>query len=225
MPIKNFNKTTPERLAGLIDGIYAIAMTILVLSIAVPSITNITSNVDMNIYLFDYLVPAIIMYFISFFIVANFWVNSNLLFAFKKVDNTTYFVTLLILAFICLIPFATEFLSKFWQYTQADLIFSVIIFVIGLLYLYLFVHIFKKDILIEDYKIQMKPYMLSLFAYVLFPIIAAVISIILAFFSPILSIFSYLLVLLFRVIWRLVKGRTITPVNEEELENEINNDN
>lgn len=71
----------------------------------------------------------------------------------------------------------------------------------------------------------MKPYMLSLFAYVLFPIIAAVISIILAFFSPILSIFSYLLVLLFRVIWRLVKGRTITPVNEEELENEINNDN
>lgn len=217
-------KTTPSRLTGLVDGIYAIAMTILVLSIIVPNLNTITSNSDMNIYLWNYLLPAIVMYFISFFIVANFWVNTNLIFAFKKVDNEIFNITLIILAFVCLIPFATEFLSKFWMYKQVDIIFALIILIIGLLYLYIFIHAFRKDILIEDYKIQMKPNMFSLFAYVLFPIFAAIIAIIFAFVSPLLSISSYLLVIIFRIIWRIFKGKTISPVNNEELKNELENE-
>ena len=59
-------------------------MTILVLEIAVPTITEVSSGAALNDYFISYLVPAILIYFISFYLVYNFWENTVILFNFKK---------------------------------------------------------------------------------------------------------------------------------------------
>lgn len=210
-------KHAPDRLSGLIDGIYAISMTILVLSIAVPSANVITTNYQMTTYIIESLGPSILMYFISFFLIANFWSNSNLLLIIEEIDNTVYYINLVALAFICLIPFATEFLAKFWTFFEADIIFASLIFIVSLLYLYMFIHSFKKDIIMKNFRVQMKPYMRTLMFIILYPVIASGLAIILSFYSPVLSISSYLLVLILRLIWKIFKHMDINPADENHI--------
>ena len=64
-----FLNTSNDRHAAVTDGVFAIAMTILVLEIAVPTITDISSGVALNEYFLRYLAPSILIYFISFYIV------------------------------------------------------------------------------------------------------------------------------------------------------------
>ena len=70
-----FLNSSNDRHAAVTDGVFAIAMTILVLEIAVPTITDISSGVALNEYFINSLAPSILIYFISFYIVYNFWEN------------------------------------------------------------------------------------------------------------------------------------------------------
>ena len=63
---KFFNNLT-DRHSAITDGVFAIAMTILVLEIAVPTVSDITSGVALNEYFINYLLPSILVYFISFY--------------------------------------------------------------------------------------------------------------------------------------------------------------
>ena len=71
--VKNeFLSNLKDRHVAITDGVFAIAITILVLEIAVPTITEISSGVALNEYFINYLAPSILIYFISFYIVYNF---------------------------------------------------------------------------------------------------------------------------------------------------------
>lgn len=98
MVLKNIFETPNDRLIGITDGVYAIAMTILALAIAVPAITEITSNGMMNDYFISSLIPQIVIYLISFFVVSIYWENSILLFGFEEVDAVIQFINFLALA-------------------------------------------------------------------------------------------------------------------------------
>lgn len=214
-----------DRHIAITDGVFAIAMTILVLEIAVPTITDISSGVALNDYFLSYLVPSIIIYFISFYIVYNFWENTVLLFNFKKINNTILTLNMLSMAAVCLIPFATGFLFKFYNYTNVNIFFSLLILAIGLLYILIFIllirHNFKeyfdkkdeiKSVMQEknndgveltNLKLYIKGATLTLFYLLLLPIISSLISLVLAFVSPLLSILSFLLILILRFIIRM----------------------
>ena len=77
-----FNKLT-DRHAAITDGVFAIAMTILVLEIAVPTVAVISSDAALDEYFINYLAPSILIYFISFYLVYNFWENTVILFNFN----------------------------------------------------------------------------------------------------------------------------------------------
>ena len=144
MLLNNMFETPNDRLIGITDGVYAIAMTILALAIAVPAINEITSNGMMNDYFMSVLIPQIAIYLISFFVVSIYWENSILLFGFEEVDAVIQFLNFLALALVCLIPFNTGFLFNFMSYTQPGILFSINNLVIALLYLIMFVYVIRK---------------------------------------------------------------------------------
>lgn len=238
-----FNNNLIDRHMAITDGVFAIAMTILALELAVPTISEITSSTLLGNYFLNYLFPAMIIYFISFVLVFNFWETTVILFNFKKVSGKILFINMFSLAAVCLIPFATGFIFNFYQYWEVNIFFSSLILCISLIYLVMlliiirdnFSEIFeKKDELKTKYdykkgegvvfpniKIYLRGAVLTVFYLVVSPIIISIISIILSFFSPMLSISSFILILILRFIIRIKrtsKDKIVTDLTESEKE-------
>ena len=238
-----FNNNLIDRYMAITDGVFAIAMTILVLEIAVPTLADINSGLVMSDYIVNYLVPAIIIYFISFYLVVNFWETTNIFFAFKKVSNNVLFLNMFALAAVCLIPFGTGFLFNYYNYFEVNIFFSLLILCVSLIYLVILIMVIRDNFseifdnhdeikdkyhnklsegfVFPNLKLYLKGALLSVVYLVLSPIIISIISIILAFISPMLSILSFILVLIIRLIIRIKKvGKSSknTPLTDSERE-------
>ena len=231
MEPKDFVNNLTDRHIAITDGVFAIAMTILVLEIAVPAVSDITSGVVLREYFINYLAPAIMIYFISFYLVFNFWENTIILFNFKKINNLIFMLNMITLATVCLIPFATGFLFEFYYYKDVNIFFSLLILAISLLYLLIFTLLIRNNfkdyfekkeeiktnnnneidsyddgIELTNLKLYIKGVTLTLFYLLLSPVITSVISLALAFISPILSLSSFVLILILRFIIRMKRG-------------------
>jgi len=102
-----------SRLEAFSDGVFAVAITLLALNIAVAGPGH---GVSLARQLGSHW-PAFVAYVISFFTIGIIWVNHHgLLRAVKSVDRTLLFVNLVMLLFVVLIPFSTataaEYLSR-----------------------------------------------------------------------------------------------------------------
>jgi uncharacterized membrane protein len=136
------------------------------------------------------------------------------------------------MASVCLIPFATGFLFKFYNYTNVNLFFSLLVLVISLLYVLIFILLIrnnfkgyfdKKDeiknslqndgIELPNLKLYAKGVILTLFYILLAPVGTSLISIGLAFISPLLSVLSFLLTLVFVSVIRMKR------ISKDSLEN------
>ena len=220
-----------DRHAAITDGVFAIAMTILVLEIGVPAVSDISSGVILQDYLINRLVPSILIYFISFYLVFYFWETNVILFNFKKIKYNILMLNMFTLATVCLIPFATGFLFDFYYYKEVNIFFSLLILAISLLYLLMFIllvrdnfkdYFSKKDqiktsiytelknfdngIEFTNLKLYMKGVTLTLFYILISPVISSVISLVLAFISPLLSLLSFILILIARILIRMKRG-------------------
>ena len=220
-----FKNNFMDRHIAITDGVFAIAMTILVLEIAVPTLSDINSGLVLSKYFVDYLLPAVIIYFISFYLVYNFWETSVILFSFKKIGSNVLLLNMLALASICLIPFATGFLFNFYNYVEVNIFFSLLILCISLIYLAMLILIIRENFseifenkdeiknrynnkisegwVFPNFKIYLRGAVLTLFYLVISPMIISIISIILSLISPFLSIFSFILILIIRIIIRI----------------------
>ena len=123
MKRKEFVNNLVDRQAAITDGVFAIAMTILVLEIAAPAVSDISSGIALNEYFKNYLLPSISIYFLSFYLVYNFWTTNVILSNFKKVNHTILTLNMVILASVCLIPFTTGFLFEFYYYSEVNMFF------------------------------------------------------------------------------------------------------
>ena len=233
----NIFKNFKERNVAITDGVFAIAMTILVLEIAVPTVSDITSGATLNEYFLNYLFPSILIYFLSFYIVYNFWENTVFLLNFKKVSNKVFSLNVITMAAVCLIPFATGFLFQFYNYVNVNIFFSLLIMVISLLYILMFFllvrdnyseHFKKKDeiketihqtyddgIELSNLKLYVRGVLLTLFYLLLSPLISSIISLILAFVSPVASLLSFVLILILRFVIRMKRSTTDKLVDIE----------
>ena len=207
-----------DRHVAVTDGVFAIAMTILVLEIAVPAVTEISSGAALGEYFINYLAPSILIYFISFYLVYNFWENTVILFNFRKVSYAILTLNMMTMASVCLIPFATGFLFKFYEYIDVNIFFSLLILIISLLYIAMFLLLIRNNF--NDYfaknkemrnafkgsyddgmefpnlKLYIRGVTLTLFYLLLAPVFSSLVSLALAFVSPLASILSFLLILI-----------------------------
>ena len=228
MPHSTISNNLNDRHVAITDGVFAIAMTILVLEIAVPAVSDITSHAAVNSYIMNYLAPTVLIYFISFYLVYNFWETTTILFSFKKISNNVLLLNMITLASVCLIPFATGSLFEFYNYTEVNILFSLLILAISILYILMFImlirnnfkdYFVRKDeikatisneldsyedgIELDNLKLYLKGVTKTVFYLLMTPVISSIISILLAFISPVLSMASFLLVLVLRFVIRM----------------------
>ena len=173
-------RASHDRLSAITDGVYAVALTLLALEIVVPSVNSIHSSAQLNDYMVNNLLPQLSLYLISFIILSNFWASTNAIPMYKKVDNTILTINLAILALVVLIPFSTSFVLSFYHYSQSVIIFSLIILLVGLLYLILYIYLFKENLVKERIYKFIEPHKRIMLIELSIPPVLALISIVLA---------------------------------------------
>jgi uncharacterized membrane protein len=97
------------RILALSDGVFAIALTLLILEVAVPSTTG---NADLPKALLG-LWPRYLAYVLSFVVIARFWAAHRLAFRLMARDDTALvWLNLLLLMFVAFLPFPTAVVGQ-----------------------------------------------------------------------------------------------------------------
>jgi uncharacterized membrane protein len=100
-----------SRIAALVDGIFAVAMTLLVLDLKLPEGVKLSNDAEVWRQLVD-LKSHFSTYVLSFIVLGIFWISHHSLFHFvRRVNRGLLWLHLLFLLFITLLPFSTNLLS------------------------------------------------------------------------------------------------------------------
>ena len=187
------NLLDKHRLEALLDGIFAISMTILVLNIEVPPNMGIAGPGALLIALQE-MMPTFLNYVISFIILASLWVNNNHQFRYIKVTEKTHlWLHLWSLLFIVLIPFSTSLMGDYSGLIVAELFFHLNLLCLGIL------SIIKWDYIIKhQYLLRQDKYGISVIrrdrrrslVFIIVPLIAICVT----FIAPDWSTLSYVLI-------------------------------
>jgi uncharacterized membrane protein len=120
-----------ERLAALSDGIFAVAMTLLVLDLRVPASDAVHSERDLWHALLA-LSPRLLIFLMSVMTLGIFWVGQQTqLNYFARADRNVAWIHIAFLCAVCLIPFSTSLLAEFIHYRIALLVYWLNIFLLG----------------------------------------------------------------------------------------------
>ena len=120
-----------DRLNGLSDGIFAFAMTLLVLFLAVPAAGGISTEGDLWNALVK-LGPSLLTYTMSFLTLGIFWVaQQTQVSQLSRTDRHYTWLQLAFLAPVSLIPFSTALLARFIDLRLALVVYWFNIFILG----------------------------------------------------------------------------------------------
>ncbi len=122
-----------HRLEALSDGVFAVAMTLLVLDLHAPVAAAIHSERDLWHALVA-LAPRLVTYLMSFMTLGIFWVGQQTQHDhLARSDRSYAWINLAFLMAVTLVPFSTALLAEFIAYRTALLVYWANILVLGLL--------------------------------------------------------------------------------------------
>lgn len=180
-----------NRLETLVDGIFAIAMTLLVLGISPPQPQESVATAVLPGML-ESLVPQVFLFIVAFLVLAIFWLGHHRQFhVVHKVDPVLLWINILILIAIVFVPFSTDLAGDYPAVTDATLLFHANMFIVGILFTIQWHHICRHEHLCEPVPEQAIVRM-WLYRSMLVPGVA-VTGGILCFLNPPLSLLVYLL--------------------------------
>ena len=178
-----------NRLETLVDGIFAIAMTLLVLGINPPKPQPDLAPAVLPGMIYD-LIPQVFLFVVAFLVLALFWLGHHRQFHFvHKIDPALLWINILILIAIVFVPFSTDIAGDYPFVLSAVLLFHANMLVAGLLFAFQWRHICRHEHLCEpvpDEKIVRHWYLRSL----LVPAVAVIAGVV-AMVSPLLSLLTY----------------------------------
>ncbi len=120
-----------ERIAALSDGIFAVAMTLLVLDLHAPAAALVRDNGGL-IRALGPLAPKLGVYVMSFLTLGIFWVGQQTQLNFLTgADRDLAWLHLMFLFFVTMIPFSTALIGEFIVYRAALLIYWLNILLLG----------------------------------------------------------------------------------------------
>lgn len=112
-----------SRIESLTDGIFAIAMTILVLNVTIPAHTT---NRMLGSVLYSDVIHQLFVYAGSFIILGTYWVGMNFQLGFLHTTTRLYlWINILFLLGVCVVPFSASVLAGFPR-TSVSIIFYAI---------------------------------------------------------------------------------------------------
>lgn len=122
-----------NRIEALTDGIFAIAMTLLVLNLALPGMGKALTDGEFRNLLFGQ-TGIFLNYAMSFVILALFWIGHHRQFHFiKQTDGTLLWINIFALMFVALVPFSTSLIGDYASKQLASFFFASNIFMFGML--------------------------------------------------------------------------------------------
>ena len=114
------------RFEAFSDGVFAFAITLLILGIVLPEM-RAPSDRDLGNALV-HLWPNVLAYALSFGVIGIMWQNHHALFRLvERVDRTTVFLNLLLLAGTAFIPFATNTLGAYPTMHSSTFLYGVVL--------------------------------------------------------------------------------------------------
>ncbi len=139
-----------ERMAALSDGVFAIAMTLIVLEIRVPDVSGVRSDGDLwNAVLT--LAPRFVTYLLSFLTLGIFWNGQQTqLHRFARADRHLTWIHLAFLAAVALMPFSTSLLAEFIGLRLALVLYWVDLFFLGAILYASWVYARRAGLIRED---------------------------------------------------------------------------
>ena len=128
----------------MVDGIFAIAMTILILGINPPRPAESQAQAMLPGLVFD-LVPQVFIFIVAFLILASFWVDHHRHFHFvRSVDSRLLWINIILLISIVFIPFSTDVAGDYPEVQIAVLLFHINILIVGFIFAYQMFYISKS---------------------------------------------------------------------------------
>jgi uncharacterized membrane protein len=187
-----------NRIEALSDGIFAIAMTLLILEFHVPNLPPTASNVQVAPALL-HLWPKFATYAVSFLSLGVYWIgHHNMYHAIRRADRVLLWLNILFFMFVSFLPFSTSVLNAFPQTQIAPLFFGANLTVIGwILYLQWSYASWQK----EMFAPFVTPEYREMVSFRFFAIpVAATLTMLICFWSIEISLAIYLLLLPFYMI-------------------------
>jgi len=136
----NYNQIAGQKIArieALSDGVFAIALTLLVLEIKVPVAEDIKTESEL-LHSLAPLLPKFLSYFLSFMTMGIFYTGQALQLSYiEKYNRDLNWTTLFFLLIVSLIPFTTAFLGEHISFKLAVGMYWLNILLLGLL---LYIH-------------------------------------------------------------------------------------
>lgn len=117
-----------DRVSAFSDGVFAIAITLLALTIRLPSndeqpIGEVLSDVS----------QPVLIYFLSFWVIASYWRAHHRMWHFiDRVDGTFIVLNLVLLSFVALIPFPTDLVGVYSGTSEAAIVYALAVAATGL---------------------------------------------------------------------------------------------
>ena len=112
------------RINALSDGVFAIAITLLVLNIEVPDIPANLVAQELPSRL-TALVPDLLSYVISFLVIGSYWMAHRHIFqGIRAVDRVLIWLNMLFLMFVAFLPFPTALLDEYSNYQLPVVIYA-----------------------------------------------------------------------------------------------------
>ena len=194
------NYISKSRLEALVDGVFAFAMTLLVISLTVPVIPQAEASAELPGYLAS-MAPQFLSFLIAFFVLASFWIVHHKHFHYlRAVDRLLLWFNILILIFVVLVPFTTNLSGDYSHVWIATVFFHVNMLILGVLFFIQWQYILLHPSLegIRPAKLQARGDMIERFSI----IISACTGIGISFFTPSDSFYAYMIVpLVVRGLW------------------------
>ncbi|CAN5630458.1 hypothetical protein BH11BAC1_BH11BAC1_20450 [soil metagenome] len=176
------------RLEALGDGIFSIAMTIMVLELKFPEVEmDSWHNFILAVASVKY---NFLCYIISFIVLGIMWFGHRVMFEYIGRSNRYFiFLGVLFYMFICLVPFSTRLLAEHPLKWFAILIYAVNLSVCNLtLYLQWSYGLKHKSLMEREISQEVKE--IATFLFLISPVVYAV-AVVFSFFIPIVSIFIF----------------------------------
>lgn len=179
----------PGRLASLADAIFAFAMTLLVLSITVPTSKD---HIDVGMY-FILQAKDFWTFALSFFLLGFFWLTySQQYHHINKANSTTMLLNLLILLFVVLMPFSTSLMNNYPDDKIAEIFFNGNFFMLSFLLYVNWHYCLKKNFIDDQNKVHITRVSRTMTLLLFPPALALIVS----FIYPGWSTLSYLFILI-----------------------------
>ncbi len=181
---------TTRRIEALADGIFAIAMTLLVLTLTLPDMTQ--TKLGLSQLLAEQW-PKFFNYALSFVLLAIFWmVHHQQFHVIRRTDRRHVWINIGILMFVVLMPFSTDVVGDYSGETLAELLFGANLMILGLLFLLNWWYACWKHRLVDP-DLDRETIVGGIRRSCVTPVVAAL-SMVLSFFIPGWALAAYMLI-------------------------------